>query len=320
MHRKSLVGILALSLVLAFVGQMRAQQKTPAEIEALKKQDEALFSRTESVIYGEKSGVSLTLDIFKPREKSNGRGIIFVVSGGWVSSRPMMMGFLPREFVRRGYTVFAVVMGSQPKFTIPELVEDLDRGVRFVRYHAKGYGVDPEKLGIYGASAGGHLSLMIGTAGRAGDPKAADPVDRVSSRVAAVACFFPPTDFLNYGQEGQEALGNGILANFAAPFDFQEYSKETKRFERITDASKRREIGRAISPINHVSSDDPPTLIVHGDKDTLVPYQQAQIMVEKLKQAGVPVELVTQPGAAHGWPNWGEEIKPHADWFDKHLK
>ena len=75
----------------------------------------------------------------------------------------------------RGYTVFAVVHGSQPKFTIPEVLDDMHRAVRFIRHNAKKYGIDPDRLGITGGSAGGHLSLMQGTAGKAGNPKSPGP-------------------------------------------------------------------------------------------------------------------------------------------------
>jgi hypothetical protein len=93
----------------------------------------------------------------------------------------------------------------------------MHRAVRFVRANADRYGVDPDKLGIAGGSAGGHLSLMQGTAPRPGKPDAADPVERESSKVAAVACLFPPTDFLNYGKEGEVALGGGVLKDFTPP-------------------------------------------------------------------------------------------------------
>src|SRR4029079_7855977 len=131
---------------------------------------------------------------------------------------------------------------------------------------------------------------------------AMDPVDRESSRVQAVACFFAPTDFLNYGKPGENAIGRGTLKNFRAPFDFAELDPKTHHFVLITDEAKIEEIGKEISPINHVSSDDPPTLIIHGDADKLVPMQQSQMIVEKLKAAGVKAKLIVKPGAAHGWP------------------
>jgi len=127
-----------------------------------------------------------------------------VVSGGWVSSHEQINPGIAKFFTDRGQTVFEVVHGTQPKFTIPEIVQDIQRSVRFIRTHAAEYGVDPNRLGISGASSGGHLSLMTAALGKDGSPDAKDPVDRASSRIQAVACFFPPTDFLNYGQEGVE--------------------------------------------------------------------------------------------------------------------
>ena len=277
-------------------------------------------SRRQDVIYGRKFGTALTLDVFKPATEANGLGLVFVVSGGWYSNHDSInLGFV-KPFTDRGYTVFAVVHGSQPKFTIPEAVADLNRAVRFIRHNAKDYGVDPARLGIYGASAGGHLSLMQGTAGDSGNPAAPDPVDQESSRVAAVACFFPPTDFLNYGKPGENAIGRGTLKDFVAPFDFHRFDPRKKKFVPIDDEPRIGEIAGTISPINHVSADDPPTLIIHGDADTLVPIQQAEIIVEKLKAAGVETRLVTKPGAAHGWPGIEKDLATLADWFDAHLK
>lgn len=278
------------------------------------------FTRTEDVIYGRKHGVALTLDVFQPKENANGAGLIFAVSGGWFSAHAAIRPEFISEFVSRGYTVFAVVHGSQPKFTIPEVLEDMHRATRFIRSKAADYKVDPERFGIYGASAGGHLSLMQGTAGNLGNMEAKDPVDCQSSRVQAVACFFPPTDFLNYGKEGEVALGRGVLKNFRAPFDFHEFDNSNKAFVPITSEERLLEIGRQISPINHVTADDPPTLIIHGDADLLVPIQQAQLIITKLKSVNVPAELVTKPGAAHGWPGLDKDLATLADWFDKHLK
>jgi acetyl esterase/lipase len=281
------------------------------------------YDRIQDVIYGRKHGTALTLDVFRPKENANGIGLILVVSGGWYSAHEALDGGMFQSWalplVKRGYTVFAVVHGSQPKFTIPEILSDMHRAVRFVRHHAKEYGVDPNRLGIYGGSAGGHLSLMQGTAGDLGDAKAKDPVDRESSRVQAVACFFPPTDFLNYGKPGENALGVGVLSGFKAPFDFHELDTSQNKLVPITDEDKRTEIGKSISPVTHVTKDDPPMLIIHGDADKLVPIQQAELMVAKGKEAGVEVVLIPKPKAEHGWPDLPKDVEKFADWFDEHL-
>jgi acetyl esterase/lipase len=278
------------------------------------------YKRIPDVIYGRKDGTALTMDVFMPKMDANGAAVVWVVSGGWFSSHAAINAKFIETFTQRGYTVFAVVHGSQPRYTIPEILQDMHRSIRYIRLHAKDYKIDPDRIGISGGSAGGHLSLMQGVAGDLGNPKAQDPVDRVSSRVQAVACFFPPTDFLNYGEKGKDAIGRGTLAAFKAPFDFKVYDAKTKAFERITDETKIIEIGRAISPITHVTADDPPTLIIHGDKDFLVPIQQAESMVAKLKEVGVTAELVVRKDAAHGWKDLQKDLSLFADWYDKHLK
>lgn len=278
------------------------------------------FTRTEDVIYGRKFGLAMTMDVFTPKEKANGKGIIFCVSGGWFSAKENINTFFIKEFLDRGYTVFAVVHGSQPKFTIPEVLEDMHRAVRFIKANAKKYNVDPDKLGIAGGSAGGHLSLMQGTASKPGNPKATDPVEQQSSKVAAVACFFPPTDFLNYGESNKVALGDGTLKGFRPPFDFCERDRETNKLVVIEDPERRKAIGKTISPLYHVTKDSAPALIVHGDADTLVPIQQAELIIAKFKDAKVPCELVVKPGAGHGWKGMDKDIATLADWFDKYLK
>src|SRR6187402_1183493 len=106
------------------------------------------------VVYGRKFGVALTMDVFKPTQNANGAGVIWVVSGGWVSAHTLVetkMAFSPvQPLLKRGYTVFAVVHGCQPKFTIPEILTDMHRALRFIRHNAKEYGIDPNRIGVYG--------------------------------------------------------------------------------------------------------------------------------------------------------------------------
>lgn len=279
------------------------------------------YTRTEDVIYGRKDGLAMTMDIFAPKdkEKANGKGIIWCVSGGWFSRKPGGIG-PGQEFVNRGYTVFAVVHGSQPKYTIPEVLEDMHRAVQFIKANAKKYNVDPDKLGISGGSAGGHLSLMQGCAPLPGKKDSKDPVEMQSSKVAAVACFFPPTDFLNYGKEGEVALGDGTLKGFRPPFDFWEREKGTNKLVVIEDQERRKAIGKQISPVYHVTKDSAPALIIHGDADPIVPIQQAELIIAKMKENNVPCELQVRKGAPHGGPAFANDAKNLADWFDKYLK
>ena len=248
------------------------------------------------------------MDVFQPA-KPNGCAVIFMVSGGWFSAKEAVNVAFYKAFLDRGYTVFAVVHGSQPKFTIPEVTQDIHRAIRYIRTNAAKWSVNPDKFGISGASAGGHLSLTMGTQGGPGKADAKDPIDRASSAVQAVACFFPPTDFLNYGQAGEDATGVGTLKNFKAAFG-----------PRSDADDSRKALGREISPIYFVTPKLPPTLIIHGDADKLVPYQQAESFVKKATEAGVTAKLINRPGKAHGWPEMGKDVELLADWFDEHLR
>jgi acetyl esterase/lipase len=279
------------------------------------------FERKSDVIYGRKFGTALTMDVFTPKQGANGASVVLLVSGGYFSSHDAISPVFLLPLVNRGYTVFAVVHGSQPRYTVSEIIGDVNRAIRFVRHHAKDYAVDPERIGVTGASAGGHLSLMLGTSGKDGDPEAKDPVDRESSRVQAVACFFPPTDFLNYGAARHEMIHPKDFGQMFRPaFDYHELNRAENLWVPVTDENKLREIARKNSPAWHVSLDDAPTLIYHGDADTLVPLQQSEWIVEKLKAEKVDAKLVVKAGAGHGWLTMVKDMEAFADWFDAHLK
>lgn len=273
--------------------------------------------RTEDVIYGRKFGMALTMDVFQPA-KPNGCGLVFLVNGGWLSSKatPRMVTIRPddyRVYLERGYTMFAVVTSSQPRFTIPELMEDVERAVRFIRAHAREYGVRPDRLGVLGSSSGGQLALSVATRGGPGQSDAPDPIDRESSAVQAVACFFPPTDFLNYGGPSTSGVGQGPMAPLLSAFGPRA----------LTDEG-RKTLGREISPIYFVTKQLPPTLIIHGGADKDVPLQQSESFVQKARAAGAPhVELIVRPGKGHGWGDFWkspEDITAFADWFDRYLR
>ncbi|MDB6027143.1 MAG: Alpha/beta hydrolase protein [Verrucomicrobiales bacterium] len=269
---------------------------------------ETKFTRTEDVIYGRKFGTALTLDVFQP-ETPNGYGILFMVSGGFFSSHEAVNGNACKALLDRGYTVFEVVHGSQPKFTISEIELDIHRAVRFVRHNAAKYKIAPEKIGITGGSAGGHLSLTMGTQGAKGNPQAPDVIDRESSEVQAVACFYPPTDFLNWSKEGDDGVGFGPTIKHQGAFGPDCFS-----------AAGRQKLGKEISPICFVTSKMAPTLVIHGDADQVVPLYQAKMFEKRCAEAKAPYKLIIKPGADHGWPGMDVEMKTFADWFDEHLR
>ena len=273
--------------------------------------------RTEDVVYGRKFGMALTLDIFQPAQP-NGSGLLFLVNGGWLSSKatPLMVTIRPDDYavyLSRGYTVFAVVTSSQPKFAIPEQMGDVQRAVRFVRGNAAKFGISPNRLGVLGSSSGGQLALSIATRGGPGKLDSPDPIERESSNVQAVCCFFPPTDFLNYGGPGISGVGQGPLAPLQVAFGPQGLTPEGREI-----------LGREISPIYFVTSKLPPTLSIHGDADNVVPLQQSELFVERaIKVNADAIELIIRPGKGHGWGDFwrsSEDVTAFADWFDQHLR
>lgn len=267
------------------------------------------YQRTEDVIYSRKFGTALTLDVFEP-EKKNGAAVFFMVSGGFVSSHDGVNARMYHAFLERGYTVFAVVHACQPKFQIPEIQNDIHRAIRYVRHHASRWGIDTNKFGITGGSAGGHLSLAMGTQGKPGSSTAKDPTDRASSAVQAVACFFPPTDFENWSAPGDNQVGIGkVGTQFKGAFGPKSDTPEG-----------RAEMGKEISPLNFVTATSAPALIIHGDADKLVPIYQAQMYEKKCREAGAVCKVITRPGADHGWKDMEKDLVLFADWFDLHLR
>ena len=286
-------------------------------------QDSLHFNKTE-IIYGRKDGMALTMFMLSPKEHANGKAIISVVSGNWTSGYTYANTFVnnAKIYIDKGYTVFTVIHGSQPRYAIPNEIADIKRAVRFIRYNSNNYHIDGDHLGITGSSSGGHLALMVGLSDDTIDSSSKDPIDHVSARVQAVAVFYPPTDFLNWGQQKmnlsnyQAALA---LAGVAGAFDFKVWNDTVKLYQSV-NPEKRLEIAKQISPIYSVTPDDPPVFIIHGDADRTVPLQQSETIIQKLKEANVPNNFIIKNGGGHGWKNREVEERNFVDWFDKYLK
>ena len=295
------------------------------ETVAIPKLSAAGFTQEKNIVYGHKHGLGLLMDVFRPEEQ-NRAGVIWVVSGGMNSSRSSIpqLSNDPNftTLIDHGYTVFAVMHGSQPKFSLHEIVEDLPRAVRYIRYHSKRFGIDENKLGVTGRSSGGQLALFLATAAKHSNASASDIIDRTSSRIQAAAVYFPGTDMVNFGKENRTILQHFHSLGFKADatFDFHKWSDNTKRFERVINTKDRFEYFKRLSPITHVTSDDPPVLMIHGDKDKLVPFQQSLVFDARLKEVGVSSKLFVASGKDHGWRHPVEgELQVFLDWFDDNL-
>ena len=199
-----------------------------------------------------------------------------------------------------GFTVFAVRHGSSPKYGISDAVEDVRRSVRYIRANADKFGVDPNRLGVCGISAGGHLSLMLGTASDEGDPKAEDPILRTSDRVQAVVAFVAPTDLRIMVWKAEGHLPSND--NFPA-----------------LDLSV--EEGAKYSPLLYVTPDDVPALLMVGKKDELVPMKHSQDIHAAFQEKGVASELMIFDESSHGFvpKDMEQAMKALVEWFQKQL-
>jgi acetyl esterase/lipase len=256
------------------------------------------------VVYGHKDGLALTYDVIKP-DKQSGAAVILVQSGGWFSTYTDPKVHLPggKMYLDRGFALIILRHGSAPKYTVPEAADDVRRAVRHIRMKARDHGIDPARIGITGGSAGGHLSLMVGTTGDDGDPEAKDEVLKYPSRVAAVVALFPPTDLRKWTTD--------------PPDEIKKYP--TLKPQLTFDAKLEAEV----SPVLKVTADDAPTLLIHGDKDVLVPIEHSENIVPLFEKVKVPCKLITVEGAGHGFtPQQQIDIIAPATiaWFEEHLK
>ena len=244
-----------------------------------------------NVIYGMYSGLALLMDVHHPAEP-NGYGIIVIWGSGWhapttYGSR-QLKGDVPPILLDAGYTVFTINHRAAPRFRYPAAVEDVQRAVRFVRYNAERYGIDPDQLGGWGASSGAHLISMLATMDGAGDPDDPDLVNRESAKLQAVVARAGAFD-LGVFDGGQ---GVSAVASFmGAPIEPQNPAY------------------RKASPITYVTPDDPPMLLIHGDADPVVPFEQAELMLAALEEHGVEARLIRIPGGGHGANDFPETVR-----------
>ncbi|MGV8138906.1 MAG: alpha/beta hydrolase fold domain-containing protein [Mangrovibacterium sp.] len=278
--------------------------------------------RISDVIYDHRDGAALVFDVLIP-EKQNGIAVFKMVSGGWTSYNAAAHPDKEfKEFTDRGETVFLVSHGSRPRFKVPEIIDQVQRAIQYVRYHAKAFGVNPNRFGITGGSSGGHLAVSAAVFGKDEVPEAeyrqahslkntdiVDPVNLVSSKVQAVACFFPPVNLVNYNHPDSTFADFKNVAIFVDAFDI---NKDTPR-DRVKG------IFRESSPYFFISPSTPPILIFQGTKDLLVPYSQATSFIEKLKENHVPCQLITNEGAAHGWTYNKADDLTMIRWFETYL-
>jgi acetyl esterase/lipase len=285
---------LALLLVAGISVSPQVKQSVPDDVELLRDVD-----------FGKGGERSLKLHIVRPKTppKEAMPVVVYIYGGGWkAGSRDAGIRPLTR-FAQRGYFGASIEYRLSQEARFPAQIEDCKCAIRFLRAKAREYGLDPDRIGVWGPSAGGHLAALVGTSGDVKELEGGGGWPEQSSRVQAVVDWFGPTDFLK--------MGKNKIDHDAAN------SPESQLIGGAIQENKEK-VSRA-NPITYVSKDDPPFLIMHGDKDDLVPPGQSGLLNEALQKAGVESTLHVVPGAGHGFG--GKDIDAKVDaFFDRHLK
>jgi acetyl esterase/lipase len=263
-----------------------ATQPIGTATQPLVKFDASLLGMVEKDIpYCTMDGVELKMDVYYPSSNEGAWAVtMYVHGGGWSKGdKSEGAGALEIDALQQaGFLVVAINYRLAPKYLFPAMIEDVKCAVRYLRAHADQYNLDPDRIGVYGGSAGGHLVALLGTTDSSAGFDVGEYLDQ-SSRVQAVVDMFGPTDFTVQFEGGYQNARN-VFSDFDAAL---------------------------ASPVTYVSADDPPFLILHGNLDQLVPIEQSQILLAALKTAGVPVKLVSVKNAGHGFVSQnGKAIDP----------
>jgi acetyl esterase/lipase len=246
-----------------------------------------------------------TLDLYLPDQARAPMPVVLWIHGGaWEcgDKHPCPV----REFVERGYVIASVGYRLSDEAAFPAQLHDCKSAVRWLRAHAAEYGITPSRIGVWGASAGGHLAALMGVTGRTKDFDVGDHTDQ-SSEVQCVVNWFGPVDFLDWG----------------APYSPSLDSKESPVYRLLGGPiSQNREKARSAGPLHHVHRRSAPFLTVHGDRDDIVPLVQSQRLHKALQDVGVESTLQVIPGAGHSTAEFilPERLDEIADFLARHLR
>ena len=281
----------------SFAQEQSPRQRRPGAVLPLPEGTRA----ERDVPYVKGGKTSQSLDIFVPPSADNPLPlVIWIHGGGWQKGDKAQCPALP--LLRWGYVVASINYRLTDEASFPAQIYDCKAAVRWLRAHAEEYHIDPDHVGVWGASAGGHLVSLLGTAGDIKDLEGDLGNEKFSSQVQAVCDLFGPSDLTKVLNEDAadraipKLLGGSIRDRF--------------------DVAKR------ASPITYVTKDDPPFLILHGTNDPLVNPRQSKWLFDALQKAGVESRLEMIDGAGHGGPEFAtlENRKMVLDFFDAHLK
>jgi acetyl esterase/lipase len=264
--------------------------------------DEIVFE--SGIEYSKPDGEALQLDLARPKSPA-GRcpAILCIHGGGFRAGKREGWDGRCKMLAERGYVAVTVTYRLAPKHPYPAAIHDVKAAVRWLRANAATYSIDPDRIGVTGDSAGGHLAQFLGVTGGVAGFEGTGGNPEVSSRVSCVVNFYGPSDFTkSYGKSVDAAE---VLPLWLGGDDAKEHQKHIQA-----------------SPLYWVTPEAAPTLLLHGTKDPYVNVEQAEWIRDRLKAATVEVELIAFEGAGHGFKGADAEQAQKAmlDFFDKHLK
>jgi len=258
------------------------------------------------VVYKHVNGRDLRLDIYSPKSITHPLPVLLWIFGNrW--SRGSKNHPPPLYLISRGYIVISIDYRLSGEAPFPAAIEDCKAAVRWIRANAAAYHFDPDHIGAWGHSAGGHLAALLGTSGGVAELEGGDN-SSFSSRVQAVCDMSGPSDILQFYEAVSNSNERIARMDRSSIEQFLGGSVEQNRAKAI-----------AASPTTYVSKDDPPFLIIHGEEDMTIPVSQSEVLASKLKAAGVQVTLIMAERRGHGvgGPRFAPEITA---FFDEHLK
>ncbi len=246
------------------------------------------FVEHRDIVYAVAGGIALGLDLTLPADRPGRLPVLVWVHGGgwWEGDKGQVTPGWGATWAGRGYAAVSVNYRLSGQAPFPAPLHDCKAAIRWLRAHADEYGLDGDRIGAWGSSAGGHLVALLGTTTE--DASLEGPLGNLeqSSEVQAVCAWMAPTHLVSMAMAVDEpdlyAPDSVIARLLGGPLE------------------TRLELAAEASPVRHVSGDEPPFLVCHGDADKVVPYQQALVLAEALRKAGDEVELVTFRGAGHG--------------------
>jgi acetyl esterase/lipase len=261
------------------------------------------FKKRGGIVYAKNDDSTLTCDVYVPEIEGPLPAVLVVHGGGWRSGTKFHWIRHARKMVKHGFVVVAINYRHAPSHKFPAQVHDVKQAVRFMRRHAQRYKIDPERIGAYGYSAGGHLVSMLGTTdsedGLEGDvPEGYE--EFTDTRIRCVVAGGAPTEFSWLGEDSRALnywLGDGVTIR------------------------KNPELFQKAYPTSYISNDDPPFYFYHGTSDLVVPAKAAKVMHDKLTEAGVSSQFIDYEGTGHIalFSKTGEPLDRIIEFLDKHL-